>query len=178
MLTSLDGIHWERSSIQTVQPQQVKLAFATATPESPPYPGASAVIGAVVADGAIHATGWVTIEGRITGVVWTFDGSTWTETCPSQSTGWDRVRRSNRRQRIRSNRGPRRSDVRGPGTLISDGSNEWTRVDRGVDATGQESGDGIKLLRTASSHTGCTTRSRAVATHCCSGPRTAFSGLP
>ncbi len=84
-MISDDGTTWERTTATVVSGSR----GAPTTPDSPPYPGPSAVVDAVVDDGHVYATGWATIDDRIRAVVWdSTDGERWRlEVLPDQGTG-------------------------------------------------------------------------------------------
>ncbi len=75
VLVSDDGQTWERSPSTIVSGSSTNLPR---TPDSPPYAGASAVMHAIAVGDRIHATGWVTIDGKIRTAVWDSpDGENW-----------------------------------------------------------------------------------------------------
>lgn len=85
VLVSDDGATWTRATPTVVSSSR----RAPTTPDSPPYPGPSAVVDATVDDGHLFATGWATIDGTIRAVVWdSTDGERWRlEALPDQGTG-------------------------------------------------------------------------------------------
>lgn len=71
VLVSTDGRHWSSSEMSAS-------AGLWATPESPPYPGRSAVTAATVYDGSVYAVGWATMNGGIVSSLWSStDGVLW-----------------------------------------------------------------------------------------------------
>ena len=81
MLTSSDGINWDLEYLGTA-PVAALPAGRYATPESPPYPGTSAVTKAAIYEDEIVAAGWTILEsndGTISvPVIWrSTDGRAW-----------------------------------------------------------------------------------------------------
>lgn len=71
VLVSTDGRHWSSS-------QMSASAGLWVTPESPPYPGRSAVAAATTHDGSVYAVGWATVNAGIVSSLWSStDGVVW-----------------------------------------------------------------------------------------------------
>jgi hypothetical protein len=74
LLYSADGRTWARQSVTV----STGTLLASLTPESPPWPGASAVTDAAVGRDRLWATGWVTTETGTSPAVWSSDdGRNW-----------------------------------------------------------------------------------------------------
>lgn len=76
IVVSDDGVDWAAKSIRVGSAVAVPGAFAT--PESPPWPGASAITDMAVHDGELTAVGWVQTDEGSSPAVWrTTDAETW-----------------------------------------------------------------------------------------------------
>lgn len=75
MYVSDDGSTWEKTEFGSI----TKQASLRLTPDAPSDFGGAGVANAIVANGQIEATGWVTENGQGVPVMWVGDGSSWVQ---------------------------------------------------------------------------------------------------
>ena len=80
-----DTSTWDVVDVSVTRP--ATFGFAAATPPSPPFAGASAILDLTVHDDILWATGWATLDGEVVAAVWNSrDGVNWSlERIPHQS---------------------------------------------------------------------------------------------
>ena len=128
-----DGSTWEKSKFGSI----TKQASLRLTPDQPSASGGAGVATAIVANGKIEATGWITENGIAVPVLWVGDGNSWVQTyLPTvQGASQGGYLASSELGRLVNLEG---GTYFGFGTFVQMPGSDWVRVEHALDADGTE----------------------------------------
>ncbi len=133
MYVSSDGSTWEKTNFGSI----TKQASLRLTPDQPSAAGGAGVATAIVVNGQIEATGWITENDLRVPVLWVGDGTNWVQTYLPTVEGATQggYLASSKLGRLASLEGP---TYFGFGTFVQMSGGQWQTVPHTLDADGSE----------------------------------------